>query len=341
MAANTSPDRSLDTLAIDIGGTGLKASVLDPTGRMEHARVRVDTPYPLSPQKLLLELQELISQLPPFDRVSVGFPGMVRGGRILSAPHFVSPDGPGGTPAPKLVRAWDRFDLAASLEDLTGKPTKVANDADVQGAAVIEGKGFELVVTLGTGVGTAFFSEGQLLPHFEFAHHPLRKGLTYNEVIGEAARKKAGNKKWRVRVLETVETLRALCFFDHCYIGGGNSSRLGPDLPEGVSLVDNAAGILGGIKLWEVTSGHAGEVGNVRHRTPAPAPRPAAARTSVGKTAAGKTAAGKAPGARSRKAGTSVAGTTAGPAGPAGTAGPAATAGAAEVARAVRAASTG
>lgn len=285
MAANSSPDLPVDTLAIDIGGTGIKASVLDGSGRMEHARVRVDTPYPLSPQKLLLEIQDLLSELPSFDRVSVGFPGMVRNGRILSAPHFISPDGPGGTPAPKLVRAWERFDLAAALEDATGKPTKVANDADVQGAAVIEGKGFELVVTLGTGVGTAFFSEGQLMPHFEFAHHPLRKGLTYNEVIGEAARKKAGNKKWQARVLETIETLRALCFFDHCYIGGGNSARLGPDLPQGVSLVDNSAGITGGIKLWEVTSGQPGEVGNVRHRTPAPAPRTGTAKTATARGA--------------------------------------------------------
>ena len=267
MAANTSPDRPLDTLSIDIGGTGLKASVLDPSGRMEHARVRTDTPYPLSPQKLVIELQELIRQLPPFDRISVGFPGMVRDGRILSAPHFVSPDGPGGEPAPKLVRAWERFDLAAALEEATGKPAKVANDADVQGAAVIGGEGFELVVTLGTGVGTAFFSNGQLLPHFEFAHHPLRKGLTYNEVIGDAARKKAGAKKWRGRVFEMIETLRNLTFFDHCYIGGGNSGRLGSDLPPGVSVVDNDAGILGGIKLWEVTAGHGGEVANARHRS--------------------------------------------------------------------------
>ena len=279
MAANTSLDRSPDTLAIDIGGTGLKASVLDASGQMEQARVRCDTPYPLSPQKLLLELQGLIADLPPFDRVSVGFPGMVREGQILSAPHFVSPDGPGGPPAPKLVRAWDRFDLAASLEELTGKPTKVANDADLQGAAVVEGKGLELVITLGTGVGTAFFNDGQLLPHLEFAHYPLRKGLTSNDVLGEAARRRTGTKKWRVRVFDAVETFRALCFFDHCYIGGGNSARLGTELPEGVSLVDNSAGILGGIKLWEVTAGLGGEV--ARHRA-----RPAAQKAPAAKAPA-------------------------------------------------------
>ena len=268
MAASTSPDRSPDTLAIDIGGTGLKASVLDGTGQMEHARVRTDTPYPLSPQKLVIELQDLIRQLPAFDRVSVGFPGMVRDGQILSAPHFVSPDGPGGEPAPKLVTAWHRFDLAAALEEATGKPTKVANDADLQGAAVVEGKGFEAVLTLGTGVGSAFFLGGQLLPHFEFAHHPLRKGKSYNEVLGDAARKTMGTRKWVARVWEAVETVRALTFFDHCFIGGGNSARLGPDLPEGVTIVDNSAGILGGIKLWERTLGSAGEVATTTRRQP-------------------------------------------------------------------------
>ena len=297
MAANTSPDRPLDTLAIDIGGTGLKASVLDEAGRMEHDRVRTDTPYPLSPQKLVIELQDLIRQLPPFDRISVGFPGMVRDGRILSAPHFISPDGPGGEPAPKLVRAWERFDLAAALEEATGKPAKVANDADLQGAAVISGHGFELVVTLGTGVGTAFFSNGQLLPHFEFAHHPLRKGLSYNEVLGDAARKKAGLKKWQGRVLETIETLRNLTFFDHCYIGGGNSARLGPDLPPAVSIVDNSAGILGGIKLWEVTAGHGSEMANARHRASAAKQRAASA-TPAASTAA---APARAPRTRARR----------------------------------------
>jgi polyphosphate glucokinase len=292
MAANTSPDGPLDTLAIDIGGTGLKASVLDATGQMEHARVRVDTPYPLSPQKLVLELQSLIVELPPFERASVGFPGMVRRGRILSAPHFVSPDGPGGPPAPKLVRAWQRFDLAAALEEVTGRPTKVANDADLQGAAVIKGEGFELVITLGTGVGTAFFMDGQLMPHFEFAHHPLRKGESYNEVLGEAARKKAGNKKWKARVFETVEVLRALCFFDHCFIGGGNSMRLGNDLPDEVSLVDNSAGILGGIKLWEVTRGHPGERATSRTR---PAPAAAAATPTRSRRAPAQKTVARAP----------------------------------------------
>jgi polyphosphate glucokinase len=246
--------RGKDTLAIDIGGTGIKASVLTPAGAMEHARVRIDTPYPLSPARLVQEIVQLVAStdLPPYDRISVGFPGMVRAGHILSAPHFVSPDGPGGRPSPKLVKAWDAFDLEGSLAAATGKPTKVANDADVQGAAVVEGKGFEAVMTLGTGVGTAFFLEGKLLPHFEFAHHPLRKSGTYNDVLGNATLKKIGVKRWQKRVLDTIVTFKALTFYDHLFIGGGNAARLAKvTLPVDVSLVDNAAGILGGIKLWE------------------------------------------------------------------------------------------
>jgi polyphosphate glucokinase len=238
------------TLAIDIGGNGLKASVLDSTGEMEHDRVRIPTPYPLSPQKLVTVLEDLIKPLPPFDRVSAGFPGMVRRGEILSAPHFVSPDGPGGVPVPKLLKAWARFDLESELARVTGKPTRVANDADLQGAAVVAGKGFEAVLTLGTGLGTAFFLDGHLLPHFEFSHTPFHKG-TYNDEIGEAARKAIGHKKWQRRVLDAIDTMRALTFFDHCFIGGGNAARLTLELPDDVSLVDNSAGIVGGIKLWE------------------------------------------------------------------------------------------
>jgi polyphosphate glucokinase len=248
----TSIKTTPDTLAIDVGGTGIKASVLDPTGHMEHERVRVDTPYPLSPEKLVDTIRGLLSQLPAFDRVSLGFPGMVRDGKVLTAPHFVSPTGPGGKVDPQLLQGWTGFNLQAVLGKELGKPAKVANDADLQGAAVVNGKGLELVVTLGTGVGTALYYKGRLCPHLELAHHPFRKDQTYNEQLGETTRKRIGNRKWNRRVKVMVETLHALMFYDHLYVGGGNSTHvddqeLGPD----VTLVDNAAGILGGIKLWD------------------------------------------------------------------------------------------
>jgi polyphosphate glucokinase len=241
----------LATLAIDVGGTGLKASVLDPAGAMEVDRVRVPTSYPCPPTTLVETLHQLVQPLPVYDRVSVGFPGMVRDGCVLSAPHFVTESGPGSKTVPELAEAWSGFDLAASLEAALEKPTKVVNDADLQGAAVVKGKGLELVVTLGTGVGTGLFFHGRLTPHMELAHHPLHDNESYNEYLGNAARKRIGEKKWNKRVKLAVETLDALFFYDQIYIGGGNSKRVTADLGARASIVDNAAGILGGIKLWE------------------------------------------------------------------------------------------
>jgi polyphosphate glucokinase len=240
------------TLSFDIGGTGLKASVLSKHGELLHEPVRTPTPYPLSPTKLVATLTQLAEGLPTFQRVSAGFPGMVRAGHVLSAPHFISPAGPGGKPTATLQKAWDRFDLQGELAAALGKPCRVANDADVQGAALVKGEGLELVVTLGTGVGTAIFWQGKLTPHLELAHHPLgKKGGTYNEVLGDEARQKVGNKKWNSHLADTLVVLRNLVFFDHLYIGGGNSRRVTLQLPPDISLADNTAGILGGIKLWE------------------------------------------------------------------------------------------
>lgn len=239
------------TLGIDVGGTGLKASVLDQTGEMEATRVRVPTTYPLSPRALVKTLVDLVEPLPSYDRISVGFPGVVRGGRVLSAPHFVTVGGPGTKVDEQLVRAWSGFDLAGALEGALDRPTRVANDADLQGAAVIQGKGLELVVTLGTGVGTGLFWNGHEAPHLEIAHHPFRHGETYNDQLGEAARKRVGTKRWRKRVNRAIDTLHELLNYDHLYIGGGNSSRLAGHVAEGITLVDNDAGILGGLKLWE------------------------------------------------------------------------------------------
>jgi len=180
---------------------------------------------------------------------------MVRGGHVLSAPHFVTKKGPGTPVDHHLAQAWSDFDLASALTTSLKMPTRVANDADVQGLAVVVGKGLELVITLGTGFGTALFMDGNLLPHIELAHHPFRKDETYNEQLGELARKKAGDKHWNHRVREAVACLDALFFFDHLYIGGGNARRIDRDdlgaVLERITIVDNTAGILGGIKLWE------------------------------------------------------------------------------------------
>jgi polyphosphate glucokinase len=238
------------TLAFDIGGTGLKAAVLDVSGSLVGERLRIETTYPVGPDKLVADLVLLGSKLTGYQRISAGFPGYVRGGFVLSAPHYSTRSGPGSELLPELVRQWDHYPLAQALEKALGKPTRLANDADMQGSAVVSGKGVELVITLGTGVGSAIFEHGVLAPHLELAHHPLSDGLTYNQFIGEAARKQVGNKRWNKRVAVTVDVLRALLFFDHLWIGGGNSKKVTVDLPADVTLVDNTAGLRGGITLW-------------------------------------------------------------------------------------------
>ncbi len=242
------------TLAIDIGGTGLKASILDSAGAMVADRVKIPTTYPLPPDKLVEDLVRLTKPLPDYERVSAGFPGMVREGHVLTAPHFILKSGPGSEIDPALKEKWSDFPLADALTQQLGHKTKVANDADLQGAAVIAGHGFEMAMTLGTGFGTGCFYDGHLLPHLEFAHTPFRKGETYNEQLGERARKEIGDERWSKRVMRAIDILRALTFFDRCWLGGGNTKRLDASkLPHDVTVVDNTAGILGGIKLWDGT----------------------------------------------------------------------------------------
>lgn len=247
MPAKTKPT----TLTIDIGGTGLKATVLDDQGQPLHDRVRVPTTFPAPPPKLVDDLASLVSPLPAYDRVSVGFPGAVRAGKVRTAPAFSTTHGLGSEIDPELVRAWDNFDLASALSEKLGKPCRVANDADVQGAGAVSGQGLEFIMTLGTGVGTAAFLDGRLALHLELAHHPLAGDETYNDYLGDRALQKHGKKKWNKRVAKAVTVIDALVLPDAILVGGGNAKHVNGELGPKVRLVDNQAGLLGGIKLWE------------------------------------------------------------------------------------------
>jgi polyphosphate glucokinase len=240
------------TLAIDIGGTGLKASVLDADGGKLVDRVRTKNPYPCPPRVLIRELDRLTHELPRWDRVSVGFPGFVRAGRVLTAPNLSTKRGPGSAMSRKLVEAWAGFPLAVELEARLGAPTRLANDADMHGLAVIAGEGLELVLTLGTGLGTAVFLDGTPTPHLELALMPFRGRGTFQDELGNTTRRRIGNQRWSKRVLEAVEMFDALLHIDRLYVGGGNAKKLTVDLGHRAQIVDNSAGILGGIKLWEV-----------------------------------------------------------------------------------------
>jgi polyphosphate glucokinase len=239
------------TLAIDVGGTGLKASVLDAAGSLMADRVRVRTTYPCPPDRLVDMLATLVAPLPTADRASIGFPGVVRNGILLTAPDFVTKSGPGSPVVKKLLAAWTGFDLANAMTAHLGHPVRVANDADIQGLEVVSGSGVEFVVTLGTGVGTALLVGGKLAPHLELAHHPFRKGESYDEQLGNAALERIGSKKWRRRVGWAIENFHVVINYDRLYIGGGNAQILKGHLDPAITIVGNVAGILGGIKLWD------------------------------------------------------------------------------------------
>ncbi len=239
------------TLAIDVGGTGLKGSVLDSNGVMIADRVKIATPYPCPPEVLIKNLKDIAAQLPEYHRVSVGFPGLVRNGRVFNIPAL-SRQVYGGPEDPGLATQWAGYDLASALAKAFKVPVKVANDADVQGCAAVKGEGFEFVLTLGTGAGTALFSNGKLLPHMELGHAPFRKA-TFEDYLGNSARKSQGNKTWEKRVLEAIGAYNQFLFFDHIYIGGGNGKRLeNLNLGPNVTIVPNTAGILGGIRIWDL-----------------------------------------------------------------------------------------
>lgn len=220
-----------------MGGSGLKASVIDDRGQLLTERARVDTPVGRPPKEIVQALVRLVAPLGLYDRVSVGFPGVVRQGRIVTAPNLDH-------------EGWSDFDLAGALARALGKPVRVANDADVQGLAVIAGKGVEMVITLGTGFGTGLYLDGRLAPHLELSHHPFRKGETYDEQLGNAARKRIGNRKWNRRVKRAIRNLRSLTNFDRLYIGGGNARKIDFALDPDVTVVDNTAGLRGGAVLW-------------------------------------------------------------------------------------------
>jgi polyphosphate glucokinase len=217
------------TLAIDIGGSSVKAAALDASGALAAAKIRTPTPRPATPAAVLEAVATLTATLPRFDRVSVGFPGVVRRGIVRTATNLGTED-------------WRGFDLIGALAGRFGVPARVLNDAAVQGLGVVEGDGLECVVTLGTGVGCAVFRNRRLLLHLE---------LGYDPHIGQAALEAIGPEAWNRRVVESLRSVMKLTACDTLYVGGGNARMIAVELPPGARIVSNVAGLTGGVRLWE------------------------------------------------------------------------------------------
>ncbi len=244
------------TLCIDIGGSGFKASIVNSQGAMQTERVRVDTPYPCPPDVFVPTVGALVAPLlPQAHRVSVGFPGLVRHGCVIEVPSLSRAEY-GGERDETLAAAWTGFDLAHALAEQFQRPTKVVNDADMQGCAVVRGTGMEFVMTLGTGVGTALFLDGRLLPHLELSHGPLKDGMSIDIALGNAQRKKDGHEKWVKNVKKAIKVFHETLYFDHLYVGGGNAKYLSAaEVGGNAELIPNSSGILGGVRVWELDPG--------------------------------------------------------------------------------------
>jgi polyphosphate glucokinase len=223
------------TLAIDIGGTGLKMQALSPEGKPVSDRLRVPTPNPATTTAILDALDELKVSLPLFDRVSIGFPGVIKQGKTLTAAN--------------LDPGWIGFPLAKTLEKRWGKPVRMANDSAVGGYAVVQGKGVELVITLGTGMGSALFTDGALCPGLELGHHPWRK-KTYEEYLGRRGLEKYGVKRWNKLLKRAVEQTAATFNWDTLYLGGGNAKKVTLDHGPEIKIISNEEGLLGAMALW-------------------------------------------------------------------------------------------
>ena len=224
------------TLSVDIGGMGIKMMALDPSGKPVSERFRALTPEDPTPDRVLAILDDLRAQIPAFDRVSVGFPGVVKNGVTLAA-HNLSPK-------------WAGFPLQETLEEHWKKIVRVANDASVQGYGATYGKGVELCLTLGTGLGSSLFTDGRLCPGLELAHHPWRKDKTYEDFLGLRGLEKYGKKKWNELVQKAIEQTSQLFNWDYLHLGGGNSKHIKFELAKNIRIVPNEEGLLGGVTLW-------------------------------------------------------------------------------------------
>lgn len=225
-------------LCIDVGGSHIKATILNFNGDFLQKYEREDTPNPPSPEKVVKLIVELARRFPQYDKVTAGFPGYVKYGVIKTAPKLGN-------------KMWNDYDLQKELESLLGKPTLVINDADLQGLSLAEGTGVEMLITLGTGFGSAVLQDGMLMPHLEMSQHPVTKNKNYNDYLGQAALDKVGKKKWNKRLKKVIEILKTVFNYDHLYISGGSAKIIDFKLDDNISIADNREGIKGGMILWK------------------------------------------------------------------------------------------
>jgi polyphosphate glucokinase len=218
------PKKARKVLAVDVGGSHIKVRL---SGRRDVRQV--ESGPTLTAEKMVARVHELVGDW-TFDVVSIGYPGVVIHGKIVTEPH-------------NLARGWVGFDFRAAF----GRPTRVINDAAMQAIGSYEG-GRMLFLGLGTGLGSAMIVDGVVAP-MELAHMSFKKGRTFEDYAGDAGRRRLGPKKWGRAVEAIVDQLRTALEADYVVLGGGNARKL-KQLPKGARLGNNDFAFLGGFRMW-------------------------------------------------------------------------------------------
>ncbi len=236
----------MHVLGIDIGGSGIKGAPVDTTrGELLAPRLRIPTPEPSKPQKIAQVILQLVQQYNWQGPVGCGFPSVMRCGTALTAAN--------------IHKKWVGADAEALFSEISGCPVKVVNDADAAGLAEMtfgagQGQpGVVMIITIGTGLGSALFINGQLVPNTELGHLEL-KGMDAETRASDAARQreKLSWKAWGKRFDQYLCTLERLFWPDLFILGGGVSkqfAKFSPYLTIETRVVPaamlNEAGIVG------------------------------------------------------------------------------------------------
>jgi len=227
-----------NVLSVDIGGTLIKAAIVNPAGTLISEFVTIPTPRPATPETIIALIARIAEPLPNFGLISVGFPGVVNRDGIATAPNL-------GT------QHWKDFDLELALHDAFGVPVRILNDAIVYGLGVAKGPGRECVLTFGTGMGCALFTDGIIFFGLELGQHYACNDRSYDQYIGHAAYLEIGLDAWNERAERVIMAVHALTNSDRVYLGGGNSRRITFALPQWATIVQPSSGVAGGARLWD------------------------------------------------------------------------------------------
>lgn len=267
-----------DVLGVDIGGSGIKAAPVDvTTGRMLAERVKLPTPHPSVPAQVAPVIRQLIDHFAWSGPIGITFPGVVSAGIVKTAAN--------------LDKSWISLDAPAFFGQAAGLLATVLNDADAAGLAEMrfgvgrDQQGTVLLLTLGTGIGSALFYNGVLIPNTEFGHIEIH-GKDAEARASERAREEGDLtwEKWAGRVDTYLDRMEALLSPDLIIIGGGVSRKADKFLP----LLTSRARV-----VPAALHNDAGIVGAAMAAT-------AGGETAGGETAGGETAAGETTGGDSQ-----------------------------------------